>query len=445
MNNKQFDIFVIGGGSGGVRAARYASSKGFKVGLAEGLDLGGTCVNRGCIPKKLYSYASSFKDEVDLMNSFGWKTEIKDFKWKKLVFNKKKELSRLNEIYKNLLQKSNVAIFNGYASFLNESQIEINEKIITSKNFIIAVGTKPKKINFSNSNDTITSDEVFDIKNLPKKLLILGGGYIAIELASIFNGFGVDTTVSIRSKNILKGFDNDSAKFLMNQMEMKGVKFLTKKFPIDIKKDGKYLKAYFNNEKSRKFDLVIQAVGREAQLKNLKLDNVDLKLKKNGFICVDNYFRTNKKNIFAIGDIIDRVQLTPVAIYEAMCLIDNFVQKKKKANYKNIPTAVFSNPNFSSVGLSEEEAKKSFKSIEVYTSEFKSLKSSLSTANDRVFIKLITNSSNKKVLGIHFVGENAAEIIQGFSVAVVNGLTKDQFDKTVGIHPTSAEELVTMK
>ena len=446
MTDYKFDLFVVGGGSGGVRAARVASSNGLKVGLAEGWDLGGTCVNRGCVPKKLYSYASHIRDDFDLMDSFGWSITKKKFSWKKLVNNKKKELSRLNGIYSSLLINSGVKIFNSYASFVSPKSIKIGNKIIYSKKFLIAVGTKPRKLDFLASNEIITSDEAFDLKNLPKSILILGGGYIAVEFASIFNGLGVDTTICIRGKKILKGFDDDVVEHLMNNMKDKGVKFITGEFPNEIRKERNVFFANFKKLNTKKFHLVMEAVGREANVEKLNVKAAKIKLSKNSSIIVDDYFQTSNKNIYAIGDVIDRIQLTPVAIAEAMTLVQNLkMQKKEKFHYNNIPTAVFSNPNFASVGYTEAEAKKKFKNIEVYRSNFRPLKLSLSDVKEKIFLKLITNKSNDKVVGLHYLGENAAEIIQGFSVAVVKGLKKSDFDKTIGIHPSSAEEIVTLK
>lgn len=446
MTEEKFDLFVIGGGSGGVRAARVASSNGFKVGLAEGWDLGGTCVNRGCVPKKLYSYASHISDDFDLMSSFGWSVSSKKFSWQKLVDNKKKELARLSKIYSSLLINSGVKLYKGYASFSDPNSIKIGNKIISSKNFLIAVGTTPKKLNFLASNEIVTSDEAFDLKELPKSIMILGGGYIGVEFASIFNGLGVDTTICIRGNKILKGFDDDVVDHLMNNMKEKGVKFITGEFPYEIEKKGNLFYANFKKSKTKEFHLVMEAVGREANIENLNVKAANIKTSKNSSIIVNDYFQTSNKNIYAIGDVIDRIQLTPVAIAEAMTLVQNFKRKKKqKFDYNNIPTAVFSNPNFACVGYTETEAKKKFKNVEVFKSDFRPLKLSLSDLKERIFLKLITNKSNDKVVGLHYLGENAAEIIQGFSVALVKGLKKRDFDKTVGIHPSSAEEIVTLK
>ena len=446
MTKYDFDFFVIGGGSGGVRAARVAAARGLKVGLAEGWDLGGTCVNRGCVPKKLYSYSSHFFDEYKLMSSFGWKVSRPSFSWNNLVRNKKKELRRLTLIYKNLLTNSGVEVFKNYATFLDPNTVKVNSMIINSKKFLIAVGTKPKKLNFNASKNIITSDDAFDIKKLPNKILILGGGYIAVEFASIFKGLGVDVTISIRSKNILKGFDDDVVDRLTNSMKEKGIKFINETFPTDISFKNKNFYVSFKKGSTQKYDLVMEALGRVPNIESLNLKAAKVKVSRNNSIIVNNHFKTSNKNLFAIGDVIDRVQLTPVAIAEAMNLVENMFRKtKKKFHYNNIPTAVFSNPNYAFVGLTEADARKKYKKIEVFTSSFRPLKLSLSKLNEKVFIKLIVNKLNDKILGLHYLGENAAEIIQGFSVAVVKGLKKADLDETIGIHPTSAEEIVTLK
>ena len=441
-----FDLFVIGGGSGGVRAARIASSFGFKVGLAEGQDLGGTCVNRGCIPKKLYSYAAHFQDDVEIMKSFGWKTEKKSFNWSKLVLAKKKELQRLNGIYRNLLINSGVKVFNSWGSFGDNNKILLNKKkIINSKYILIAVGGKPKLLECEGAEYCIDSDSAFDLKVLPKKILIVGAGYIALEFASIFNGLGVDTTVCLRSNVILRGFDSEISEFLYKSMVEKGIKFLFNEIPKRIFKTKNKFLVEFKNQK-REFGQVMSAIGRAPLIDNLNIKNTKVKITKCGDIIVNDYYETHHKNIFAIGDVINRVQLTPVAIAEAMNLVNNLKKRnKKKLNYNNIPTAVFSNPNVATVGLSENEARLKFKKIKIFKSTFKPLKLSLGNFKEKVFIKMIVDSKTDKVIGLHYIGEDAAEIIQGFSVAVLKGLKKSDFDQTIGIHPSSAEEIVTLK
>ena len=441
-----FDLFVIGGGSGGVRAARLAGSKGLKVGLAEGWDLGGTCVNRGCIPKKLYSYSSHFNDEVEIMKSFGWSTNGVSFNWTSLVENKNKELKRLNNIYNNLLSNAGVEVFSEWASFKNNNTIELSNGLnINAKNILISVGGEPVIPEMKGSNSIITSDEAFDLKKLPKNILIMGGGYIAVEFASIFNGLGVDTTICIRSNTILRGFDEHTVLFLKDEMEKKGIKFLFESTPKEITKKNEIYSVDINN-KEYNFEVVMAAIGRKSNTKKLKLEKTDIKTNENGSIIVNDYFETSSKNIFAIGDVIDRVQLTPVAINEAVYFIKNLEQTNKDVfKYKNIPTAIFSNPNMATVGLSEELARKKYETIDVYVSEFKPLKFTLSNINERVFIKLIVEKTSDRVVGLHYIGNDAAEIVQGFSVAIVSGLKKSDFDRTVGIHPSSAEEIVTLK
>ncbi len=441
---RKFDLFVIGAGSGGVRASRYASSLGLKTGLAEGWSLGGTCVNRGCVPKKLYSYAAHFSEESELMKSYGWKTK-KKFNWNKLVRKKKEEIKRLNNIYSNLLEKSKVEIFKGFAEFIDEKTIRVKNELITAKKILISVGSKPRDLKLCAGKRLISSDQAFDLKKLPKDILILGGGYIAVEFASIFNGLGVKTTICIRGERILKDFDIEVSDILMEQINKKGINIIKEDFPKKIEYKNKKFHVFFNNQE-RNYEEVMEATGRIPNLEKLNIHNTKIKLDKENSIIVDNYFRTSCKNIYAIGDIINKIQLTPVAIAEAMTFVKNLkFNKKEKFNYLNIPSAVFCNPNYAFIGYTEEEAKRKFKKIEIFRSNFRSLKVSLTNSSEKVFVKLITNKSNDRIIGLHYVGENAAEIIQGFSVAVVNGLTKKQFDKTIGIHPTSAEEIVTLK
>ncbi len=441
---KKFELFVIGGGSGGVRAARYASSNGIKTGIAEGWSLGGTCVNRGCIPKKLYTYASNYSEEVKLMDSFGWQTKIEKFDWKKLVKNKKREILRLSKIYTDLLNKSNVSIFSDFAEFIDDKTLKVGKDYIQSKHFLIAVGTRPRDLGLCKEKKLMSSDEAFDLKKLPKNILILGGGYIAIEFASIFNGLGVDTTVCIRGKRILKDFDLEVSEFLTDQLKLRGIKFITNYFPEKVS----FLKKKYQisiGKKEKFFDEVLEATGRVANIERLGIGKSGVKLDKNKSIIINDYFETSKTNIFAIGDVVDKTQLTPVAISEAMTFVENLKKtKKKKFNYNNIPTAVFSSPNYAFVGFSENEARKKFSSVKVFKSTFTPLKYSMTKIKTKVFIKLIVTGARQRIIGIHYIGENAAEIIQGFSVAVVNKLTKKQLNKTLGIHPTSAEEIVTL-
>ena len=440
-----YDLFVIGGGSGGVRAARLAGAKGMKVGLAEGNRLGGTCVNRGCIPKKLYSYSAHFLEEIQIMKSFGWSVNGVKFSWSKLVKNKKIELERLNKIYEGLLKKSGVEIFKFWAKFIDNKTIKLsNNSIIKAKKILIAVGGEPIIPKITGSKYFLTSDEIFDVKKLPKSIMILGGGYIAIEFASIFNGLGVDTTLCLRGDKVLRGFDTEVVDFLVNEMKKKGVKFIINSSPRKIEKKNNKLIVEFDTKK-KKFDVILAAIGRKTNIDKLAIHNTNVKLNSNKSIIVNKFYQTFNNNIFSIGDVIDKIQLTPVAINEAAILINNFYSKRKVSlNYNYVPTAVFGNPNFATVGFTEKEAKLRFKKIDVYLSDFKPLKLSMSKSSERVLIKLIVERKTQKVLGLHYVGMDAAEIVQGFSVAILAGLKKSDFDKTIGIHPSSAEEIVTL-
>ena len=441
-----YDLFVIGGGSGGVRASRVAASNGLKVGIAEGMNLGGTCVNRGCIPKKLYSYSAHFTEEIEIMKGFGWSVGKADFNWKVLVNNKKNELRRLNEIYNNLLKNVKVDFFKSWASFIDNNTVKLSDgKIINARNILIAVGGEPVLPKFKGAEHIITSDEAFDLEELPKSILIMGGGYIAVEFASIFNGLGVDTTICVRSDRVLRGFDEQSVDFLINEMKKKGINFLFNMSPKEINAKNGIHSVRFE-DKNINFGQVMAAIGRNPKTEKLGIENTDVKLTKNGSIEVNNYYQTSSKNIYAIGDVIDKIQLTPVAINEAMVLIKNLTNKNKNfVNYENVPTAIFSNPNMATVGLSEELAKKKYKEIDIYVTDFKPLKLTLSDIDERVFVKLIVEAKTDKVVGLHYIGGDAAEIIQGFAVAIVNGLKKSDFDNTIGIHPSSAEEIVTLK
>ena len=378
------------------------------------------------------------------MDSFGWQTKIEKFDWNKLVKNKKREILRLSKIYTDLLNKSNVSIFSDYAEFIDNKTLKVGKDYIQSKRFLIAVGTRPKDLGLCKEKKLMSSDEAFDLKKIPKNILILGGGYIAIEFASIFNGLGVDTTVCIRGKRILKDFDLEVSEFLTDQLKLKGIKFITNYFPDKISFLKKKYKISFG-KKERLFDEVLEATGRVANIERLGIAKSGVKLDKNNSIIINDYFETSKTNIFAIGDVVDKTQLTPVAISEAMTFVDNLKKtKKKKFNYNNIPTAVFSNPNYAFVGFSEHEARKKFPSVKVFKSTFTPLKYSMTKIKTKVFIKLIVTGVRQRIIGIHYIGENAAEIVQGFSVAVVNKLTKKQLNRTLGIHPTSAEEIVTL-
>lgn len=443
-----YDLFVIGAGSGGVRAARFAAGFGAKVAVAEERYLGGTCVNVGCVPKKLFVYASQFHEEFELSQGFGWRAQHPDFSWQTLVANKNKEIERLNTIYSNLLVNSGVTLLEGYAKLVDTHSVEVAGKVYTAKHILIAVGGWPYKPDIQGSEHAITSNEAFYLKQLPKSCVIVGGGYIAVEFASIFNGLGVDTTLVYRGDMFLKGFDDDIRTHLAEEIVKKGIKL---KFSTDIKKIDKQaddaFKVTFDSGDTATTGLVFYATGRRPKLTGLGLENTNINLDSKGFIEVDGHYATSEANIFAIGDVIGQVQLTPVALAQGMAIAKHLFKKEAycKVDLTNVATAMFSLPNVAMVGMTEQQAKAADYKIEVFESYFRALKLTLTSSNEKTYMKLVVDKTSNKVLGCHMMGEGAGEIIQGLAVALKAGATKEQFDETIGIHPTAAEEFVTMR
>ena len=453
-----FDLFVIGAGSGGVRTARMSANKGLKVAIAEYQALGGTCVNVGCVPKKLFVYASEYGHSFDQAEGFGWDIKGRNFNWERLLKNKNREIERLNAIYKNLLEDSGAMIMHGVASITGANSVEINNKTYTAKNILIATGGKPYVPEFPGNNLVVTSNEAFYLNELPKKIVIVGGGYIAVEFAGIFNGLGVETHLVYRGSLFLKGFDCDVRNKLKEEYENHGVKLhfsnLVESIDVNQCKDeeekyspGFKYKVKLGQGKEIEADLVMYATGRTPNTKSLCLDNINIQTNSNGTIVVDKFYKTNIPSIYAIGDVIGKVELTPVAIAEGMALSNFFATGERTVvDYTNIPTAIFSQPNSASVGLTEEEASKEFANdLDVYRSHFKPMKQTLGGGVTKVFMKLLVARSTDKVIGCHMVGDYAGEIIQGLAVAIKSGATKQDFDSTIGIHPTAAEEFVTMR
>ena len=440
-----YDLFVIGGGSGGVRTARLAIAAGKKVALAEKSRLGGTCVIRGCVPKKLMSYASHYAYDFKDSQGLGWNpfSVPPSFNWHKLRDDIQTELTRLENIYGNLLK--GVTLFHNHAKIVAPHTIQLGDKTVTAKNIIIATGSKshiPK--NIEGNEYIITSNECFTLEELPKSLVIYGGGFIAVEFASIFNAYGVDVTLIYRKDKVLRGFDNDLREKLGNALELQGVKLILNKTIEKITK-SESLKVHLNDSSCIDTDKVLFATGRTANTTNLGLEDIDVKLNEKGRIITDKYFSTNINGIYAIGDVSNHINLTPVAIKEAIHLNQTlFGEKKSSMDYTNIPFAVFTYPPIASVGLTEDEAKKNHQ-IETFKSEFTPLKNNLSGNPQKTFMKLIIEKSSQKVLGLHMLGPDSPEIIQGFAVAIKMGATKEDFDATVGVHPTAAEEFVTLK
>ena len=444
---KEYDLFVIGAGSGGVRAARMAASLGIKVGIAESRYFGGTCVNVGCVPKKLFVYASEFAHLPQHAKGFGWDIDIKGFDWKTLLTNKNNEIERLNGIYGKLLNNSGVEVFEGEASLQGQGIVKINDEEIKANKILIATGGWPVKPEIPGEDLAITSNEFFFLDQLPKHVVVVGGGYIAVEFAGILNGLGVDTTLSYRGDKVLRGFDEDVRTHLTEELAKSGMTLDLGRSPIAINENGAGYTVNFDSGESVTTDLVVFATGRKPLTSNLGLEHTQVELDEKGAIKVNEYFETTEPGVFALGDVINRVQLTPVALHEAMKFVANEFRglPKQGMDYGDIASAVFSQPSVATVGLTEEEARKQNLNIDIYRSSFRALKETISGGQTKTLMKIVVDKDTDRVIGMHMVGEQAGEIIQGFAAAIKMGITKTVLDSTVGIHPTSAEEFVTMR
>lgn len=441
-----FDFFVIGAGSGGVRAARLAGALGKRVAVAEDNRLGGTCVNRGCIPKKLYSYAAHYAEDFEDAAGFGWTVGERSFDWSKLVAAKEKELARLGTIYGKVLTDNKVTVVLGRAKLTDAHTIEVAGKTYTAETILICTGGKPSHAEFPGQELTISSDEAFDLPALPKRVAVAGGGYIALEFASIFNGLGCDTTLVYRGDRLLRHFDADIGKTVHDEMAKKGVTFRLETVFDKIEKKPDGLHVTTNHGDTFVVDQVMMAIGRKPNTHGIGLTAAGVECNRDGAIIVGDHSQTSVANIYAIGDVTDRLNLTPVAIYEAHCLIETLYKNNPtRPDHRDVPTAVFSHPQAASVGMSEEEAREEFGGVDIYRSIFKPLRHTLSGRDERTMIKLVVEKKTGRVRGAHMAGADAAEIIQGFAVAVKAGLTKAQFDATIGIHPTAAEEFVQLR
>lgn len=447
MSTYDFDLFVIGAGSGGVRAGRMAAAKGVKVAVAEDMFLGGTCVNVGCVPKKLFVYGSHFSEDFHVGNSFGWSVENPTFDWLTLRDNKTKEILRLNGIYKTMLEKAGVELINGRATIVDPHTVAVGDQQYTAERILVAVGGWPFVPEFPGSELAISSNEAFYLEEFPKRVIVVGGGYIAIEFAGIFNGLGAKTDLVYRGPLFLRGFDNEVREFLAEQVKVKGMNL---RFNSDIakleKQDNGELLVTFADGSTTTTDLVMYATGRKPKTANLGLENTQIQLADNGAIIVNDDFQTHEPSIYALGDVIDRVALTPVALGEAMVLVDAlYGNGKRQISYDDIPTAVFSQPNVGTVGLTQEQAAEKYDEIAVYRSTFKPMKLSLGETKERILMKLLVDTKTDKIVGAHMVGPEAGEMVQLIGVAIKAGATKAHFDSTIGVHPTAAEEWVTMR
>jgi glutathione reductase (NADPH) len=451
MSQYDYDLFTIGGGSGGVRASRFAAQYGARVAIAESKYLGGTCVNVGCIPKKLMSYSAHFHEDFDDAAGYGWTLKDKpSFDWAALIAAKDKEILHLNGIYRKLLDGAGVAIHEGYATVEDAHTVSVNGKRYTAQHILIATGGHPSAPDIPGKEFGISSDEFFHLKALPRRAVVMGGGYIAVELASILNGLGSQVTLVYRGERLLRTMDADLGVFLADELVKKGIRVLFKAnidaLAASHAGEDAVKQVTLSNGETLDAECVLFATGRSANTGKLGLENAGVVLEKNGAVKVDADFVSNVPSILAIGDVIDRVALTPVALAEGMVVAARLFSKNERSiSYQNIPTAVFSHPNVGTVGLTEEEARKDFGEVTIFKSSFKPLKNTLSGNTERTFMKLVVDSKTDRVLGVHMVGGEAGEIVQGFAVALQCGATKAQFDSTIGIHPTAAEEFVTMR
>lgn len=447
LTTYDYDLFVIGAGSGGVRAARMAAGHGVRVAIAEDRYFGGTCVNVGCVPKKLYVYASQFSESFIGSAGFGWKPGKLEFDWSVLVANKDKEIQRLQGVYDRLLRDSGVAVINGKARLLDAHTVAVGDTHYSAERIIVATGGWPYVPDVAGKEHIVTSNEIFNLKALPKSIVIVGGGYIAVEFAGILHGLGVEVGVFERGQKVLRGFDEDVRDFLIQEMTNKGIEFHFNTSVDHIERYDNDFVIHTTNGKTVKTGLVMYATGRVPNTSGIGLEALGVAMDDVGAIQVNNDYQTNIPSIYALGDVTNRVNLTPVATAEAMALVNKlYADKTRKVDYENIPTAVFSQPNIATVGLSEAEARTQYpEDIDIYKSIFKPMKNTLSGINEKTLIKMIVVRSTDKVIGLHMVGPDAGEIIQGMAVAIRAGATKMIFDTTIGIHPTAAEEFVTMR
>ncbi|MFC5520686.1 glutathione-disulfide reductase [Polaromonas jejuensis] len=446
-----FDLFVIGGGSGGVRAARMAAQRGARVALAEVAAMGGTCVNVGCIPKKLYSYAAHYAESFEESHGFGWVGEAPTLDWEALKANRAREISRLNGIYIQLLRSSGVQIIEDWATLADKHTVDVGGKHYSARHILIATGGTPSVPEVPGREHVITSNEIFDLTPFPKRLLVVGGGYIACEFASIFNGLGAQVTQAYRGAQVLRGFDDDVRAFIAGEMSKAGVNLQLNTDIAAITKTAEGLRVEVKGGgASFVVDTVLYATGREPLTGGLNLDTAGVAVNDAGAIQVNAQYQSSVPSIHAVGDVTARLQLTPVALGEAMVVADRLFgpaagKKPRHMSYEFIPSAVFTHPNIGTVGYTEAQAREKFGQISVYRSDFKALKHTLSGSTERTLMKLLVDDATDRVVGLHMVGADAGEVVQGFAVAMKAGATKALFDSTIGIHPTAAEEFVTMR
>ena len=448
MAQYDYDLFVIGAGSGGVRASRVAASFGARVAIAEHYRVGGTCVIRGCVPKKLLVYAAHFREEFADAQGYGWTVREPEFSWPKLIANKNAEIARLEGAYAGLLEKAGVALLRGTARVVDAHTVEIDGRRNTARHILVATGAWPSLPHIPGVERAITSNEAFELAELPRRILIVGASYIAVEFAGIFNGLGSQVALAYRGAQILRGFDDDVRHHLGSELAKTGIRILLRRDVerIDAKADGSLVVRFAGDRPALECDAVMYSTGRVPNTRDLGLEAAGVELGENGEVIVDKYSASTAPSVYAVGDVTDRINLTPVAIREGHAVaLTLFGGTPTPADHADVPTAVFSQPPVGAVGLTEHEATQRFRKIEIYQTTFRPLKATLSGRDERTLMKLIVDAASQRVVGAHMVGPDAPEIIQGVGIAVKAGLTKAQFDATVGIHPTAAEEFVTLR
>ncbi|MEY3721165.1 MAG: glutathione-disulfide reductase [Pseudomonadota bacterium] len=441
-----FDLFVIGAGSGGVRAARMAAAMGARVAIAEDRYMGGTCVNVGCVPKKIYVYASEYSKGFIDAARFGWQVGEISFDWATLRNNKKAEISRLSSIYERLLEAYGATIMEGRAEIHSANTVKVNDRYYSAERILLATGTWPYLPSIPGSEYLLTSNDIFDLEVFPERLLIVGGGYIATEFAGIFNGLGARVTQVYRGNLFLRGFDDDVRQFLATEVMKSGVDLRFNTNLLSVERNGNGYVVTMDDGSVVETDAVLCATGRRPNIDALNLEQTDVTLTEDGFIRVDDHFRTREPSIYALGDLIGGPQLTPVALAQGMAFARaQFGGQETAVDYDYIPTAVFSQPSVGAVGMTETQAKEKYGEIVVYKSEFKPMRHTISGRDERSLMKLVVDAASDRVVGLHMVGSDAGEICQGMAIAMRCGATKIDFDRTIGIHPTAAEEFVTMR
>jgi len=450
MSGLECDLFVIGGGSGGVRAARMAAQKGLRVVVAEAAALGGTCVNVGCIPKKLYSHAAEYAGHFQDAAGFGWDVAPPRLDWARLKANRAREIARLNGVYEELLRNAGVQVARGWATLCDPTTVQVataaGAERWRARHILIAAGGTPSVPRFPGCKHVLTSDQMFDLEPFPRRLVVVGGGYIACEFASIFLGLGAQVTQLYRGEQVLRGFDDEVRSFLAQQLVGHGLDLRLRTDVAAIEKRADGLMVTLTNGEALPADAVLYATGRVPNIAGLGLEAAGLRASPHGAIVVDDRFRTEVPSIYAVGDVTARLQLTPVALAEAMVVVDQLAGSGERTmSYEMVPTAIFTHPSVGAVGCTEAEARERFGAVRIYRTDFRALRHTLSGNPERTFMKLVVDAASDRVVGLHMVGAEAGEIVQGFAVAMKAGATKAQFDATIGIHPTAAEEFVTLR